>query len=440
MNATLNRRGFIRRGSVVALSLPAFQRTAKAGEPAADPARPVRIGVIGVGGRGYSLLSLLAGIENVRIPALCDIRPERVEIGQKLVTEAGQPQPEGYVKDDYAYEKLCAREDLDGVIIATPWDWHARMAVAAMKAGKYAGVEVPAAQTLEECWDLVDTTEKTGVPCMMLENWSFRRDNLAVLNMIRAGLLGETVHAQCAYAHDCVTYFCDAEGRPRWQGEYLFTRNRDPYPTHGLGPVLSWMDIHCGDRFDRLTTVATAPFGLQHYLQKQFGPDHPAAKRPVLQGDVVTTIVKTKKGKTITIINDMVLPRPYDNRWLVQGTGGIYSQEHDAVYLEGRSPKSHEWEPFAPYQKQYDHALWRNAPADVEQRGHGGPDYFELAEFVRAVRAKGPLPLDIYDSVTMSSVVALSEQSLAQGGAPVECPDFTRGKWESRKPVFAVEA
>ncbi len=424
---------------MAALGISAFQRPVKAKVPPADTGRPVRIGVVGVGGRGYSLLSILAGIENVHIPALCDIRPDRVAIGQKLVTGAGQPEPEGYIQDDYAYEKLCAREDLDAVIIATPWDWHARMAVTAMKAGKYAGVEVPAAQTLEECWELVDTTEKTGVPCMMLENWSFRRDNLAVLNMIRAGLLGETVHAHCAYAHDCVTYFCDAEGQPRWQGEYLFTRNRDPYPTHGLGPVLSWMDINCGDRFDRLTTVATEPFGLRHYLQKKFGPDHPVLRRPVTQGDVVTTIVKTVKGKTIVITNDMVLPRPYDNRWLIQGTGGIYSQEHGAVYIEGRSPKSHEWESFASYQKEFEHALWRNAPADIEQRGHGGPDYLELEGFVQAVRAKGPLPLDIYDSVTMSSVVALSEQSIAQGGAPVECPDFTRGRWETRKPYFALD-
>ena len=202
----------------------------------------------------------------------------------------------------------------------------------------------------------------------------------------------------------------------------------------------SWLDINCGDRFDTLTSTATDSFGINAYYRTKFGPDHPLAERKIKQGDIVTTVVKTKKGKTILISNDMVLPRPYDNRWLLQGTGGIYSHEHNAIYLEGISPQPHTWEPFEPYIEQSDHALWRNAPADIESRGHGGPDYIVLDEFVKAVRRRGPLPISIYDSVVMSCVIALSEQSIAQNSAPVQCPDFTRGQWESGKPYLALDA
>ena len=169
------------------------------------------------------------------------------------------------------------RDDLDAVIIATPWEWHAPMAVCAMKAGKYAGVEVPCAITLAECWDLVKTHETTGVPCMMLENWSFRRDNLAVLNMIRKGLFGEIVHCHCAHSHNCMSWYFDAAGKPRWSGNYLLRRNADQYPTHSLGPVLSWMDIHCGDRFDCVVSMASRSLGIKDQLQRKYGAGHPAA-------------------------------------------------------------------------------------------------------------------------------------------------------------------
>ncbi|MGC9328733.1 MAG: gfo/Idh/MocA family oxidoreductase, partial [Candidatus Hinthialibacter sp.] len=293
-------------------------------------------------------------------------------------------------------------------------------------------------QSIDECWELISTFEETGFPCMMLENWSFRRDNLAVLNMIREGLLGETVHSQCSYSHHCVSYFFDGEGNPRWQGKFLMKYNRDQYPTHGLGPVLSWLNINCGDQFDTLVSVSTDPFGVEQYYRDHFAKDGAAKAPKVQQGDIVSTLIKTKQGKTIYITNDMFLPRPYDNRWMVQGTKGIYSFERDSVYLEGKSPQSHAWEEFAPYQEKYDHRFWKDAPENVEQLGHGGPDYIELAEFVRAVRTQSPTPLNLYDSVAMSSVVALSGQSIAQKNAPVMCPDFTRGKWKTNKPSFGI--
>lgn len=405
---------------------------------AAAERQPVRVGIVGTGGRGTGLLRLLLRMEQVAVPALNDIRKEALERAAGFVTASGRPAPKLYTGEE-DYRRLVARDDIDAVIIATPWEWHASMAVAAMRAGKYAGVEVPAAITLDECWELVRVHEETGVPCMMLENWSFLRPNLAVLKMIRAGLFGEIVHCHCAHSHNCLYWYFDPEGNPRWSGLHLARRNADQYPTHSLGPVLSWMDINCGDVFATLTSTATRSLGINHYFRKKFGPDHPAAKREWKQADIVTTVVRTARGNTIVINNDMQLPRPYDNRWMIQGTEGLYDEARSAVYLSGRSPQYEQWEPLAPYQEQYDHIWWRRMREDVPDIGHGGTDYLELKLFVDAVASRSPTPIDVYDSVTMSVIIPLSEQSIAAGSAPVACPDFTRGRWKTRKPVFALE-
>ena len=437
MHEQLGRREFLGVSAEATLGLTAAALAiplAAAQEPA-----PVRVGIIGTGNRGKSLLGNLLHMKGVAVPAICDIKQEAVEGATKMLTDAGQPAPEAYTRDEHVYQDLLKRDDLDAVLIATPWNWHAPMALDSMRAGKYTGVEVPAAISLDECWALVNTHEETGVHCMMLENWSFRRDNLAILNMIRAGLLGEIMHAHCSYSHDCVgSYFFDGEGNPRWPGEFLIDNNRCQYPTHAQGPVLSWMDINCGDRYATMTAMATASKGINSYFARTKGPDHPTAKRPFKQGDVVTCLVKSQKGKTVVINCDMMLPRPYDNRWSVQGTMGIYNEQRNSVYIEGRSSQSHQWELFDPYQTEFDHPWWTELEPEAAQAGHGGTDFVELKMFIKAVREKAPTPVDIYDSATMSSIIPLSEASIAQGGMPVDCPDFTRGKWESTKPKFAV--
>jgi predicted dehydrogenase len=437
MKTTIDRREFL--GVGAAALGAALTRTGVA--RAADTAdKPVRIGVVGVGNRGRGLLDTLLSIPGAEVPAVCDLDPDRAAAAQDAVVKKGRGRPEGYSGDPDAFKKLMDRDDLDAVVIATYWQWHTPMAVYAMKAGKYAASEVPIALSVEECWDLVDTHEKTGVPCMMLENWSFRRDNLAVLNMIRRGLFGEIVHCHCAHSHDCIDHwFFDPQGNMRWSGEFLVRYNRDQYPTHSLGPVLSWMDINCGDAYATLTSTATDSRAINHYFAKKFGPDHPNAKRKYAQGDIVTSVVRTHKGKTIVINYDMQLPRPYDNRWMIQGLGGLYDEDKSAVYIAGRSPKYHQWEPFAPYQEKFEHFWWKEFAANAAAAGHGGTDYIELHRFVQAVRNRTQTPIDVYDSVTMSVIVPLSGQSIAKGSAPVECPDFTRGKWKTSKPRFAVE-
>jgi hypothetical protein len=258
--------------------------------------------------------------------------------------------------------------------------------------------------------------------------------------MIRRGLLGEIVHCHCAHSHNCIDHwFFDPEGNMRWSGKYLLRRNADQYPTHSLGPVISWMDINCGDYFATVASTATRSIGINHYFAKKFGADHPNAKLKYAQGDIVTSIVKTHKGNTIVINYDMQLPRPYDNRWMIQGTDGIYCEQRNAVYLNGVSPKYQEWEPFGPYQEKYEHSWWKAVKEIAAKAGHSGTDYLELSRFLNAVRTKTQTPIDVYDSVIMSVITPLSEQSIAKNGAPVACPDFTRGKWKTKKPTFALD-
>jgi len=431
------RRDFLKVGSAAAAGLMLSRPTLAW---ATDDQKPVRIGCVGVGGRGTGLMSLLLAMKNVDVPAVCDINPGNATRAQNLITASGRAKPELYTQGEADYQRMMARKDLDAVLIATPWELHAPMAVCAMKAGKYAAVEVPCAISLDQCWDLVKTHEATGIPCMMLENWSYRRDNLAVLNMIRKGLLGEIVHCHCAHSHNCMAWYFDGQGKLCWKSKHLLARNADQYPTHSLGPVLSWMDINCGDRFDYLVSMSSRSLGIKDQLERKFGKDYPEAKLPYRQGDIVTTMIKTVKGNTIVIAMDMQLPRPYDNRWQIQGTRGLYNEQRDAVYIEGVSPGSEQWEPFPPYQAKYDHSLWKNLSKEKLQMGHGGTDVLELQEFVGAVRAKKQTPIDVYDSVVMSVVFPLSQQSIASGSAPVKCPDFTGGKWETTKPKFAVES
>ncbi len=403
---------------------------------ASEPVNPVRIGIIGTGNRGKSLLRTLMHVPGIEVTALCDIDPDALQKAAAILAKNERPKPALYSKTETSYRELLQRDNVDAVLIATYWQWHAPMAVEAMQAGKPPGVEVPAALSVQECWDLVDTSEQTGVPCMMLENWSFRRDNLAVLQMIRQGLLGQMVHCHCAHSHDCIDHwFFDKEtGEDRWPAEFLLKYNRDQYPTHSLGPVLSWMDIGCGDYYDTLTSTATNCFGINDMFVRRFGSDHPNAKRTYAQGDIVTTTIRTKKAKSIVINYDMQLPRPYDNRWMVQGTRGIYSESRNSVYMVEKSPDYHKWESFDPYQTEYEHPWWQQ----TIEGGHGGTDYLELKLFTEAVRNNTRPPLDVYDAVAMSCIVPLSGDSIARNSQPVQVPDFTRGQWRTNRRLFGV--
>lgn len=396
----------------------------------------VKVGIIGTGGRGTHLMSELLKIEDVKIVAVCDLFREKAERAASICQESRGQKPKIYCEDETTWKKMVDQEKMDAVIIATYWDSHAPIGIHALKRGIYPGIEVPAALTVDHCWELTETSEETGIPCMMLENWSFRRDNLAVLNMIRAGLFGEIVHSHCAHSHDCIDhwFFDSKTGMDKWPARYLADFNRDQYPTHSVGPVLSWLDINCGDVVTEIYSTATAQKGINAYMARKFGADHPNATREFSQGDIVTSTLKTAKGKTFVINYDMQLPRPYSNRWLAQGTLGVYDEEKESIYLAGKSPEYHQWEPWKPYEEEYLHKWWHEG---AQGGGHGGVDFIMLREFINAVRAKGPVPVDVYDSMVMSAIVELSGISI-QKNRPVDFPDFTKGKWKNRKPYFGV--
>ncbi len=407
--------------------------------------RKARMAFIGLGGRGRWHLRLCLDRDDVEVKAICDIDPEAIELTNSMLKKAGYKDVPVYSEHEEIYMKMLEQGDIDGVIIATPWVWHTKMACAAMRAGIYAGVEVSAANTLEECWDLVNTYEETGTPCMILENVNYRRDIMAVLNMVRQGMFGELIHMECGYQHNLwdvkfnpgVEFGPGAKGEARWRTQHSISRNGDVYPTHGLGPVASMLDINYGNRFMYLTSTASKARGLHHYIVKTAGEDHPNAKIDFKLGDVITTVIKTSNDETITLQHDTNLPRPYSLGFRVQGTEGLWMDVNSSIYLDGKSP-NHEWEAAAAYLEKYDHPLWKRYADKAEGGGHGGMDFFVDHAFVESIKRKVNTPLDAYDAAAWSSIAPLSEISIAHGSEPVDIPDFTRGMWMKRKPKFAL--
>ena len=428
-NKTLDRREFLKNNATIMAGLPLA--TSVPIKLFGSEDKKMKFGMIGPGNRGRGLMGTFLSTGNVEFIAICDVDQNSLDLAQKVLKDRDQGKAKEF-KGEFAYKKMLDDTELDAVLIATPWNLHTPMSVYSMKAGVTCGCEVPIAYTLEECWQLIETWEETGTPCMQLENWSFRSDNLAILNMIRAGLMGTMTHAHCSYSHDCIDhwYFEKGTGNTKWGAQFLIDHNRNQYPTHQQGPVMSWMDINNGDYYDTLTSTASDPKSIYEFFERNF-PDHPNAKKKYKQGDIVTTVVKTKLGKTIVINFDMQSPRPYDNRWTVQGTKGLYNEQRDAVYLTGVSPQYHAWEDFPPYHDKYKHD-W----AKTSFGGHGGADGIMAKQFVNSVMEKKALPLHLYDGVLMASIGPLSEMSIAGNSVQVKVPDFTKGKWEKRRDLF----
>ena len=430
----VSRRGFIKTGTLAAIGLGIIQNQAKA---SGAEGRKVRIGVAGTGNRGTGHVRTLLSVGGVEIAAVCDLVESRAASAADICEAAGRKRPAVYSKDSESYKAMVDREKLDGLIIATYWDSHTAIALHAMKNGTYPGIEVPAALTVEDTWSLVETSATTAIPCMMLENWSFRKDNLAALNMKRLGMFGEIVHCHSAHSHDCIDhwFFDSKTGEQRWPAEYLLRYNRDQYPTNSWGPIISWMDINRGDIFTEIYSTASDSKGINAYFKREFGENHPNANLKYRQGDIVTSLLKTKMGKTLVINFDMQLPRPYSNRWMLQGTLGVYDEEKSSIYLTDRSPRYHECELWKPYEDKYNHKWWQD---DLSSQSHGGTDFIMLNQFIDAVKAKGPTPIDVYDSAVMTAVVELSGISIEKN-KPVPFPDFTKGRWQTAKPYFAMD-
>jgi hypothetical protein len=450
----VNRREFLKIGATAGLGAALGKSTLALGKTTAPPGAgsaadtliefkvppidPVRIGFVGVGGMGSAHVRNFLKVEDIEIKAVCDIVEDKVARIQTWCEEAGHPRPEGYSRGDRDFLRLCDRDDLDLVFTATPWEWHVPVCLAAMKAGKHAATEVPAAYTTDDCWALVETAEKTRRHCIMMENCCYDRPEMLCLNLVKKGLLGEIFHAEAGYLHDLRGVKFSGQGEALWRPQHSIRRNGNLYPTHGLGPVSQCMDINRGDRFDYLVSMSSRSMGLNLYCAQKFGPDSPQARQKYALGDVNVSLIRTVNGKVITLYHDTSSPRPYSRIHIVQGTRGIFEKYPDRVYIEGRSPAD-EWEVLDSYYIEHDHPVWKRLEERSKGAGHGGMDYIEDFRLVEALRQGRPLDMDVYDAAAWSVVTPLSERSVAKRGLPVDFPDFTRGRWKEPRPLHVME-
>lgn len=397
--------------------------------------KQLNVGIIGLGGRGYFLLSTILKMEGILVTTVCDKYEDRQQAAAKLVEETAGNTPfcTGNYKD------ILKMDEIDAVVVSTSWADHIHIAIDAMKAGKYVGVEVGGAYSLNECWELVRTYEKTGVPCMLLENCCYGREELMVLNMVKKGLFGEVVHCEGGYRHDLrkeITY--GRENRHYRLANYMH-RNCENYPTHELGPIAKILNINRGNQMLSLVSVASKARGLNEYIRREEGADHELADYPFAQGDVVTTIIKCAHGETITLTLDTTLPRFYSRGFLVQGTKAMFMEDNRSLFLNDEHGEfefnwMEQWNNVEKYREKYDHPIWRNYTPG-EDAGHGGMDELVLAAFFDSARRQVQVPVDVYDMAAWMSITALSEQSIAMGGLPVAVPDFTNGRWVDREPA-----
>jgi hypothetical protein len=405
------------------------------------PMERVRIGIVGVGMRGSGAVRRLSQIEGVTIAALCDIRQTSLERGRSILARAGRPEAREYGTAPDAWKRLADSSDVDLVYICTPWDLHTPQAVYALRAGKHAASEVPAALTLDQCWELVETAEKAQRHCMMLENVCYGEDELLALNLCREGLLGELLHGEAAYIHDLRSLkMDDAKGyQAMWRLEHAKRRNGNLYPTHGLGPVAQYMGINRGDRFDSLVSMSTRERGLSLWAESHYGPEDQRRTARYALGDMNTSIIRTVRGRTILVQHDTTSPRPYSRLNLISGTKGIFAGFPPRLALE---PKAHEWlkeAEFEEYRRKYQHPLWKRVGDEARRAGgHGGMDFVMDWRLVYCLRNGEPLDQSVYDAAAWSAVAPLSEWSVVRGGKPAKVPDFTRGAWQTAQPLGIV--
>ncbi len=452
MSDGLSRRSFLKTAAVgvgagVALSNMLTSQAQAASKTAmglkTQPLPVVRIGMIGLGARGSGHLGDHLRLEGVEIKAICDNHEPTAKSAAARCEKAGKPAPTLYTQGDEDFRRMLDREELDLVVIATPWQWHTPMALAALKAGKHAVTEVPAAVTLDECWDLVETAEKAQRHCMMLENVCYGREELMVLNMCRKGLFGELLHGEAAYIHDLRGQMNEVErGTGSWRTYHYSKRNGNLYPTHGLGPVAQYMSINRGDRFDYLSSVGSPALGRAAFAKAKFPADHKWNKVEKWNcGDMNTTLIKTALGRSIMVQWDETSPRPYTRHNLIQGTRGTFAGFPSRLVVEGRG-NTHEWvqgDALKPYFDEFDHPLWKRMGEEAKKYGgHGGMDFIMNWRLITCLRTGEALDQDVYDAAAWSAVGPLSEKSVAKRGKSYDVPDFTRGLWKTTPPLGII--
>ncbi len=418
----------------IASSIPA--RRAGAGsviDLRKPPIDQVKVAMIGLGNRGTGQAKLVHALfpHKAKITAICDLREDKVKQTYDYLVEGGQ-KPAKYVGKEDAWKEMVQRDDVDLVVICTPWSDHTPMAVYSMQQGKHVAVEVPAAMTLDECWDLVQTAEETQLNCMMLENVCYGEEELWVLNMVQSGVFGTLTYGEAAYIHNLrQSLLGDGRYYKNWRVKHHMKQDGNLYPTHGLGPVAQYMDINRGDRFAHIVSMSSLEAGLTE-TAAGLDPLHPYYNaKKFAHGDMNNSIVKTALGRTILIQHDVVTPRPYSRINAIAGTKAYHEGYPSRLAIAG---DSHDWlegAKLSEFKEKYRHPIWASLKEGIEEHGgHGGMDFIQMYRLIDCLNQGWPLDMDVYDAAAWSSIVHLSKLSVELGGVPIKCPDFTRGEWE----------
>lgn len=454
-----NRRKFLRNISIGAgalgFSLPSFAKVKNTNDAiielqeslpqtfnmcgyAAPKLDVVRIGIVGLGMRGSDAVERLAYIEGVEITALCDKYADRVAASQKTLEKMGRSIAKEFSGDE-GYKALCQSKDVDLVYTCTPWHLHAPISLLAMKSGKHAATEVNAGMTLDECWQLVETSEQTKKHCIMLENCCYDFFELLTLNMARNGLFGEIVHAEGAYIHDLSTSYLFNKNAyaDMWRLKENAKHNGNLYPTHGLGPIAQCMNINRGDKMDHLVSMSTGDFTLGNLAKEMAAKDNffqPYVGKNY-RGNMNNTIIRTNKGKTMLLQHDVSTLRPYSRIHLISGTKGIAQKWPGPE----RIAFGHSWmkkDEQDQLKEKYTLPIVKHiGEIAKEVGGHGGMDFIMDWRLIDCLRNGLPLDMDVYDAASWSAIITLSEQSVKAKSKTVDIPDFTRGAWKTNKPV-----
>lgn len=396
----------------------------------------IKLGMIGFGQRGLGILKdILLPRDTVEVVAVCDVYDDRARAACDACTDAGRPAPAVYLD----YKEVIADENVDTVIITTSWENHINIACECMEAGKPVGVEVGGAYSIDDCFKLTRTYERTKTKCMMLENCCYGRYELLTLNMVRKGLLGEIVHCSGGYCHDLREEIAFGRENRHYRLRNYLARNCENYPTHELGPIAKLLGINNGNRLLSLTSTASKSAGLHDYIRNNDKADKSLLERDFKQGDIVTTVIKCAGGETIVLTLDTTLPRYYSRGFTVRGTRGMFEEATRSVFLECDTTSSDHfawdkhWGNADEYLKEHEHPIWRKYLDEGVIGGHDGIDWLVYGAFIDAITGDYDFPIDVYDMATWMSISALSEESIACGGKPVAIPDFTNGMWIERQ-------
>ena len=397
----------------------------------------VRIASVGLNGRGLGQTLTIIDIPGVEVVAVCDVHQDLCDQAAREVEKNCGKRPATYTD----YKKMLEVGGFDAVLCCTTWITHAEIAAASMKAGYHVGFEVGGFSDVEEAWELVRTAEEAGRICMMLENCCYCLNELTLFNMVKQGMFGEIVHCTGGYCHDLRDEILYGKVLRHGRLKNFIHRNGELYPTHQLGPISKLLGLNRGNRVLTLTSVSTKARGLSSYLPKTKGLDY-LKEEEFREGDVVDTILTCANGETVLLTHECSLPRPYSRKYTIHGTKGTFEEGPfgPAVFFDKSSGEldciyaDHPWAHFEEFRDKYEHPLWKEYKAQGVKPGHDGVDWLVLSAFIESVRIGKEPPIDVYDGALWGVITALSEQSVAMGGATVPVPDFTRGKWIDREP------